>query len=164
MSRAILLAISVAFATSGCGRAPDAGAALAETARHSLDDGDTGAAIGTGTGEFRRITGDDMRLPDDFPADIVLPEHYAVVSVTTMGPSQSVVLASDEPMAKLVAHFREGQAARGWHETVSMQGIEGAMVGLRKGSRGVLANFRPDPHGNTLVSLSVQPQVLPVAR
>jgi len=36
-------------------------------------------------------------------------------------------------------------------------------VGLRKGSRGVLANFRPDPHGSTLVSLSVQPQALPAA-
>ena len=93
----------------------------------------------------------------------MLPETYAVVSVVTMGASRSVVLRCDEAMPALYERFRVAQAARGWRETVSMLGPEGAMVVMSKGRRGVVANFRPDADGRTLVSLSLQPQTLPAA-
>ena len=81
-----------------------------------------------------------------------------------MGPSRSVVLRSDEAMTPLYERFRAAQSERGWEETVSMLGAEGAMLGFRKGARGVVANFRPDMEGRTLVSLSLQPQVVAAPR
>ena len=167
-------ALGTAVALSGCARSPDA---LAETVPRA--DGSRGApargeparAAGTPTGggslpagEIVRDTGIDLQLPADFPDDILLPDEYAVVSVTTMGPSRSVVLRSDESMATLYERFRAAQAERGWDETVSVLGVEGAMLGFRKDARGVVANFRPDMEGRTLVSLSLQPQVLPARR
>lgn len=146
---------------AACARTPDATEVLADAARGASD----GAVAAAGpAGEIRRATGADVRLPDDFPTDILLPERYAVVSVTTMGASRSVVLRSDEAMTPLYERFRAAQAERGWEETVSMLGVEGAMLGFRKGARGVVANFRPDMEGRTLVSLSLQPQVVPAPR
>ena len=134
---------------------------LADAARGAAD---TAVVAADTTGEIRRATGADVRLPDDFPTDILLPERYVVVSVTTMGTSRSVVLRSDEAMAPLYERFRAAQAGSGWEETVSMLGVEGAMLGFRKGARGVVANFRPDMEGRTLVSLSLQPQVVAASR
>ena len=153
-----VLACAVAL-LAACSRAPDATEVLAEAARGAADT----AGAGSGAGEIRRATGVEVRLPDDVPADILLPERYVVVSVTTMGPSRSVVLRSDEPMAPLYERFRAAQVDGGWEETVSMLGAEGAMLGFRKGARGVVANFRPDMEGRTLVSLSLQPQVVTAA-
>lgn len=148
-------ALVVVCLLAACGGGPDAGEALAETARAAAEP----AGGRPAQGGFQRDAGENLDLPAGFPVDIVLPEHYVVVSVMTMGPSQSVELRSDVAMATLFEQFRAGQVARGWQETVSMQGVEGAMLGFRKGSRGVLANFRPDMEGRTLVSLSLQPQV-----
>ena len=159
---AVLAALSCAFALlAGCARTPDASEALVDTARGAAD---AATVTATAAGEIRRAAGADVRLPDDFPPDILLPERYAVVSVTTMGPSRSVVLRSDEAMTPLYERFRAAQSERGWEETVSMLGAEGAMLGFRKGARGVVANFRPDMEGRTLVSLSLQPQVVAAPR
>ena len=158
---AVLAALSCAVALlAGCARTPDASEALVDTARGAAD----AATVTATAGEIRRAAGADVRLPDDFPPDILLPERYAVVSVTTMGPSRSVVLRSDEAMTPLYERFRAAQSERGWEETVSMLGAEGAMLGFRKGARGVVANFRPDMEGRTLVSLSLQPQVVAAPR
>ena len=158
---AVLAALSCAVALlAGCARTPDASEALVDTARGAAD----AATVTATAGEIRRAAGAEVRLPDDFPPDILLPERYAVVSVTTMGPSRSVVLRSDEAMTPLYERFRAAQSERGWEETVSMLGAEGAMLGFRKGARGVVANFRPDMEGRTLVSLSLQPQVVAAPR
>ena len=156
--------VLVAGLLCGCGRAPDAADALAETARQSVDTPRDRADTAVAAEARAAIGGADVRLPDDFPDDVQLPEQYAVVSVTTMGPTQSVVLRSDTPVAALFERFRTAQAGRGWEETVSMHGAEGAMLGFRKGRRGVVANFRPDMEGRTLVSLSLQPHLLPERR
>src|SRR5688572_30287296 len=156
MSRTAALLVLVAGCFAGCTRAPDPGPALAESARATIDAVEAAADAPSAS----PAAVEDVPLPADFPADLVLPEAYAVVSVMTMGPSRSVVLRSDEPMPALYERFRAAQAARGWRETVSMLGPEGAMVGLSKGRRGVVANFRPDAGGRTLVSLSLQPQTL----
>ena len=79
-----------------------------------------------------------------------------------MGAAQTVVLRTDAAMTPLYDRFRDAQHDRGWEETVSMQGVEGAMLGLRKDGRSVLANFRPDMQGRTIVSLSLQPQATAV--
>ena len=157
MRRPAALAIVLLFAAA-CGRAPDVGTALEESTRETGDAATAAASMPVDAGETRRAPAADVRLPADFPADIRLPDDYAVVSVMTMGASQSVVLRSGEPMAALFEQFRTTQTERGWEETVSMQGVEGAMLGFHKAGRGVLANFRPDMEGRTLVSLSLQPQ------
>lgn len=157
-----LVAASVAAACLlvACTRTPDTALALAESTRQDATLPVSPPADTTG---FQRKAGDDLPLPKGFPADILLPERFAVVSVTTMGTSLSVVLRSDVAMATLYEQFRAGQADRGWRETVSMQGVEGAMLGLHKDDRGVVANFRPDMQGSTLVSLSVQPETAQAA-
>ena len=169
----VSLALGAVAIVSGCAPSPDALAETVPRADAARDAGTVGDAVRTGdpagggaspSGEIRRDTGLVLQLPDDFPEDILLPDDYAVVSVTTMGPSRSIVLRSDEPMTALYERFRTVQTGRGWEETVSVLGAEGAMLGFRKDARGVVANFRPDMEGRTLVSLSLQPQVLPAPR
>jgi hypothetical protein len=152
--------VAVISLLAACGRAADPALALAESANAVARDGAGTIDVPAETAGYRNSAGADVPLPDGFPSDIVLPEKYAVVSVTTMGASQSVVLRSDEAMATLFGRFRADQAAGGWSETVSMQGMEGAMLGLQKDSRGMVVNFRQDMAGHTVLSLSLQPQVL----
>jgi hypothetical protein len=162
-------ALAASFAVAllaGCGSAADkATEALAEQARQAAD-GDTATGPAQpGTQEIRfqteegtllHVQGEHVALPDDFPADIGLPEGYTLVSVMTMGATQSLVLQSKQGLPSLFEHFQTGQASRGWTETLSMQGTGGWMLGFEKENRGLLVNLSSDVDGRTVVSLSVQ--------
>ena len=164
--RRIAFAATVAACLlAACGSAHDSTAeALAEQARESSREIEVRSEAGTNEvtvegqdGRYRHTTGENVSLPEDFPADVRLPDGYTVLSVMTMGPTQSVVLRSDASMSAIFEHFKSAQADEGWKETVSMQGAEGSMLGFEKDERGVLVNLRPDIEGNTIVSLSLQP-------
>lgn len=164
----LLLAAAVLSAGLGaCGKNRDSAAeTLAEEALEAqakvrgaevrTEDGRSTLDLPTEQGRLQHTVGEDVPLPDDFPNDVVLPEDYIVVSVMRMGPSQSVVLRSPEPLAALVERYQSGQAGHGWRETLSMQGPEGAALGFEKAKRGMLVNLRPDLEGQTTVSLSLQ--------
>lgn len=165
-SRTLLAASVLAALLAACGQAQEsASEALAEQALEAQ----TGAAIDLDTengvstltmqtdeGPLQHSVGENVPLPADFPKDVVLPEEFTVVSVMKMGPTQSVVLRSSETMAALYDQYKAGQTGRGWKETMSMQGAEGASLGFEKDKRGMLVNLRPDIEGQTMVSLSLQ--------
>jgi len=162
-----LLAVAVfAVLLAACGKAQEsASEALAEQALEAqtgaevdldTDDGVSTLTMETDEGQLQHSVGENVPLPDDFPKDVVLPDDYTVVSVMKMGPSQSVVLRSRETMATLYDEYKAGQASKGWKETMSMQGPEGAALGFEKDKRGMLVNLRPDIEGQTMVSLSLQ--------
>jgi len=151
---------------AGCGSgAEKAAEALAEQARQAADAGTaTGPAqagrqqirFRTDEGTLLHVQGAHVALPDDFPADIGLPEGYTLVSVMTMGATQSLVMQSEQGLPSLFEHFQTGQASRGWTETLSMQGTGGWMLGFEKEKRDLLVNLSSDVDGRTVVSLSVQ--------
>lgn len=163
----ILPAVAVAVVLlAACGKAQEsASEALAEQALEAqtgaevdldTEDGVSTVTMKTDEGQLQHSVGENVPLPADFPKDVVLPDEYTVVSVMKMGPTQSVVLRSPETMATLFIHYKDGQADRGWRETMSMQGPEGGSMGFEKDKRGVLVNLRPDIEGQTIVSLSLQ--------
>ena len=158
MRRRPCAAIALALLLTSCGgpdRAPDT---RVKGAREAVGGVDVPAAAPVAAANTA------PRLPEDFPADVVLPPNHIVVSVVAMGPSRSVVLRSPGTLTALYDDFRAGQANQGWTETVAMQGVGDAMLGFRKGDRTVVANFRPDREGHVLVSLSLQPQAAVSAR
>lgn len=165
--RLLLVAALLSAGLVACGKAQESAAeALAEQALEAqaeagdidikTEDGRSTVQMQTGEGRLQHTVGENVPLPPDFPKDVVLPEDYTVVSVMRMGPSQSVVLRSPEPLAALVDRYKTGQSERGWRETMSMQGPEGAALGFEKAERGMLVNLRRDLEGQTTVSLSLQ--------
>lgn len=170
MSSLLRNALGAALALAllaGCGGngADEAAEALAEQARLAAavdaSAGENGAArqdinFETRDGTLRRSEGEDVTLPEDFPADIRLPEDYTLVSVMTMGPTQSLVMQSERGMPSLYEHFQSGQAGQGWTETLSMRGTGGWMLGFEKEKRSLLVNLSSDVDGRTVISLSVQ--------
>ena len=163
----LLVAVGLSAALCACGRNQESAAeALAGQALEAQDEAarlDVRPTEGSGAPEQRTDDGrlqyaadENVPLPADFPADVVLPADYTVVSVMRMGPSQSLVLRSPEPVAALVEHYKSGQSRHGWRETMSMLGPEGAALGFEKAGRGMLVNLRPDLEGKTTVSLSLQ--------
>ena len=165
--RLLLVAAVLSAGVAACGKGRDSAAeAMAEQALEAQanvsdadirsEDGRTTLDLQTDEGRLQHTVGEAVPLPSDFPDDVVLPQDYTVVSVMRMGPSQSLVLRSPEPIAALVEHYKAGQADRGWRETLSMQGPEGAALGFEKARRGMLVNLRPDVEGQTMVSLSLQ--------
>jgi hypothetical protein len=162
----LLVAVGLSAALCACGRNQESAAeALAgqaleaqdEAARTAVRPDDSHPLEKRGDdGRLQHATGEDVPLPADFPADVVLPGDYIVVSVMRMGPSQSLVLRSPEPVTALVEHYKSGQSRHGWRETMSMLGPEGAALGFEKDGRGMLVNLRPDLEGKTTVSLSLQ--------
>lgn len=168
MSRpCLLLAALLSAGLAACGKAQESAAeALAEQALEAqAEAGDVGiqadggrhtVQMQTEAGRLQHTVGENVPLPADFPTDVVLPGDYTVVSVMRMGPSQSVVLRSPEPVADLVERYKAGQSGHGWRETLSMQGPEGAALGFEKAQRGMLVNLRPDLEGQTTVSLSLR--------
>jgi hypothetical protein len=165
-SRTLLAVAVFAVLLAACGKAQEsASEALAEQALEAqtgaeveldTEDGVSTVTMQTEEGQLQHSVGENVPLPENFPRDVVLPDDYTVVSVMKMGPTQSVVLRSRETMATLYDHYKTGQTDRGWKETMSMQGAEGASLGFEKGKRGVLVNLRPDIEGQTVVSLSLQ--------
>lgn len=163
------LAAGLALALlAGCGDDADMAAeALAEQARQA---GNGEAAPGpesagspeirfeTEHGLLKRSEGEDVALPEDFPDDIRLPEDYTLVSVMTMGATQSLVMQSEQGLPGLFEHFQRSQAGQGWTETLTMKGTGGWMLGFEKEKRGLLVNLSSDVDGKTVVSLSVQPR------
>lgn len=153
---------------AGCGDAGETtAAALAEQARQAsngdaaavqVDAGGNVISFQTEDGTLRRSEGDDVALPDDFPADIRLPDDYTLVSVMTMGPAVSLVMRSDQAVPRLYDDFQSRQTGQGWTETLSMKGTGGWMLGFEKGKRGLLVNLSSDVDGKSVVSLSVQPR------
>jgi hypothetical protein len=166
--RNFLAACWVLALLAGCGNgAEEAAQALAEQARQSEGREVPGGQAQAGRQEIRfqtedgtllHVQGGDVALPEDFPEDIALPEHYTLVSVMTMGANQSLVMQSDQGMPSVFEHFQSRQAGHGWTETLSMQGTGGWMLGFEKDRRGLLVNLSSDVDGKTVVSLSVQPR------
>ncbi len=160
------LALALTLALGACGKAQDKAAeALAEKALEAstgqkvdIDVGENGQTmtVQTEQGTLTHSSGENVPMPADFPADVVLPDDYAVMSVMTMGPASSVVMRSRDSIAGLYAHFQQGQAGEGWKETLSMQGADGSMLGFEKDGRSLLVNLGHDDEGGTTISLSLQ--------
>ncbi|GAB2500338.1 hypothetical protein [Arenimonas alkanexedens] len=165
-NRALLFAVILALGLCACGKSHEETAeALAEQALQAS----TGAEIDiqdangvhrvtarTEQGEMVHSTGDNVPLPEGFPSDITLPADYRVMSVMTMGDSTSIVMRSPEPVTENFLRIREGQAAGGWTETLSIQGADGSTLGFEKAGRQVLVNLRDDQEGKSVVSLSLK--------
>jgi len=159
-------ALALTLVLSACGKAQDKAAqTLAEKALEAnygkgvdvdiADDGQT-VTIQTEQGTLKQSSGDNVALPDGFPADVTLPDDYKLTSVMTMGPATSVVMQSPGSLSDVYAKIKAGQADQGWKETLSMQGADGSMLGFEKGDRSLLVNLGNSEEAGVTVSLSLQ--------
>ena len=162
----LFAALALSLVLSACGQSEEKAAetlvekALEANTGHEVDvdvddDGQT-VTIKTDQGTLTQTSGDNVALPDDFPADVSLPDDYKLMSVMTMGPVTSVVMQSPGTLSDLFKHFKAGQAGEGWKETLSMQGADGSMLGFEKEKRSLLVNLGTSEEGGTTVSLSLQ--------
>lgn len=152
---------------AACGKAQDkANETLVEKAieassgQHAevqVEDGQQTVTIETEDGTYVATSGDDVRLPDGFPADVRLPEDGRLITVMSLGGAVSVSLRSPRAAPLVFAEFRQAQAAQGWAEASVLEQAPIYVAGFGKDDRRMEANFVAEADGGTTLAVTVQP-------
>lgn len=137
-------------------QAIEAGGTAAEsgTRRRGVEDIVT---IETEGGLYTAASGEDLPLPAQFPADVVLPVDARVLTSMTLGPAVSVSLRSPRSLGLVFDEFRAAQAAAGWREHEALEQAPVQALGFHKDGRHLEANFVAEPGGGTTLAVSLRP-------
>ena len=138
------------------GQALDANARQ-QSAGAGEERGERTLTLETESGLYSAASGDNLRLPDNFPADIALPGDARIITATELGPTLSLGLHSPRSVAPVFADFRQAQRAAGWAETTVQDAARVRIAGFNKGGRRLEANFVDEPEGGTTLTISVGP-------
>ena len=87
--------------------------------------------------------GQNLKLPDDFPADIPIDANWNIMSVAQVPPSGHMLQAmADGEVEGLVATLREAFSDRGWQEgSFNQPATAMTALGFEKGNRMVNVNI-----------------------
>jgi hypothetical protein len=97
-------------------------------------DGDQ-VTLRSADGQVAIQTGDSVPLPEDFPADVYLPEGYQVNSVMDLQGVSMVSLTAPGQVSGLFAAARESMQSQGWTQSMSAQhSADTAMIAFEKGA------------------------------
>lgn len=142
--------VAVALLLTGAGCSSDGSDASGGTTASPADEGGTTAPTGEGSGDPGAEDGGAAPdLPDDWPAELALPDGVTVTDVATSGGTQSTVVGEvDDPEAVLDA-FEAQLSEAGWEIlgtdfTDSEEGGFGRLSG-RSDDRTVAISVGPDP-------------------
>jgi len=136
-----ILAAVALLALAGCQRDEDRlTQAAIERASHGRADVDRDGrqvALRAGDGGVAMRAGESLPLPADFPADVYLPDGYAVNSVMDLQGVSMVSLSAPGELSSLFKAAREGMQAQGWTQTLSAQhSVDAAMLAFEKPADG----------------------------
>lgn len=138
------------------------GEALEANARQQAAEGEAANSertltLETEAGLYSSTSGDDLPLPDDFPADVPLPEDASITSATQLGATISLGAHSPRSLALVFDEFRRAQRAAGWTEVTVQADAAVHVAGFDKAERHLEANFVEEAGGGTAVALTVGP-------
>lgn len=149
------------LALSACGksaedRVAEAAVRAATGNAVQVDQAGEKVTLKTADGDIIVHGGDDVRLPGDFPDDIPLPAGYKVESMMETGSSRIIALLAPGDAQKLYAAASEGMQAKGWKQTVALQGDgQGGLLGYEKDGRKATLSFTPETEGKTAIGLQL---------
>lgn len=165
--RLLAAALSAAL-LAACGQAPDKAkeslvekAIEASSGQHAevdTGDGQQTVTIETEAGTYVATSGEGVRLPATFPADVRLPEDGRLVTAMSLGQAVSVSQRSPRAAALVFAEFRQAQAAQGWAEAGVLEQAPIYVAGFTKDQRRMEANFVAEADGGTTLAIAVQPR------
>lgn len=147
----------LALAVSGCG-------AIAEKATETAIEQSTGVKIDkdgeqvTIEGEDGAVgaVGEDVKLPDDFPADV--PVYEGEIKAVIAGENQwTVSLETPDDAQTVLDFYAEKLAADGWKKEMTANTPDGGMYSASKGERAVsvaVSSGSGEDAGKTVVTMS----------
>jgi hypothetical protein len=93
-------------------------------------------------------------VPEGFPSDVpVYPGATAGSSLSTPGQGVFATFASDDPVDKVLSHYRGELAKNGWSvvDTAQGDGVDGT-----RGNRSVSVRVRRDEENHTEIAIDVE--------
>lgn len=120
-------AILAAFAVTACGGSADSDKREAEIEAYAAAHGVNADVDVDASGEVSNVTikqgggtiGNDLDLPDDFPADVKLPSDWAVQSLSPVPNGFMLTGMVDDDVEGVSAAIREALTTEGWTETAA---------------------------------------------
>jgi hypothetical protein len=110
-------------------------------------------------GQKVRITiGNQAKLPADFPADIALPDGYALARVKRAGASTTLGFDAPGDVDVAAMDLESRMQANGWHAANVMAPGQGRAQAWEKDARVLIAWFRPATNGGVHVQLELRPR------
>lgn len=165
LPRLIVSALVVLVALAGCGKSADEAASeaairAATGERATVErDGDT-TTISTGNGAMRMTAGDDLALPDDFPADIYLPAEYRVRSVMELAGADVISVSAPGTVPAVFSEASAAMQRQGWKQVMAMQRDSHRMLGFEKGGRQARMMLVAAEDDGVLLNLQMQSEPL----
>lgn len=104
-------------------------------------------SLNTGAGQVRIKVGDAAVLPEDFPADVVLPQPYVLTRVQRSDQERMVELDTSGDPGIVAEQFRAGMLVNGWTPARIVQPATGSAQAWEKETRAVVAWLAPGPAG-----------------
>lgn len=100
-------------------------------------------------------TGEDVKLPEDFPKDVYVPEgNIMSVMKNIMGEGYSITLQTDEDMEVIYEDYKKELADEDWDETFTSNMGEIMMYSATKDERSLSLSISKED-GKTMVVLNL---------
>jgi hypothetical protein len=159
-----LIAALVVILSFACGKSAEKTAekALEKSLEDPIGDGaevdvsDQGMTITSEDekGAYTWQAGDEAKIPDSFPKDVHVYERAAIQMSSDSPEGITLVLATDDPISKVVATYEEKMVADGWTKQTSSTMSGTQMLIYTKGDRGANVGVF-DQDGSTQISLTL---------
>lgn len=120
-------------------------------------EGQRTVVIETEDGTYVATSGEDVALPEAFPADVRLPADGQVVAAASLGPALTVSLRSPRALALVREDFLAGLGRAGWRRVEGTGDEQLHVVGYAKPGRRLEANLVAEADGSTTLTIGLQP-------
>ena len=118
--------------------------------------GKEGFTAKTDKGQMSVTSGQSARVPENFPADVLVYKGANVVMAMQVGQANSVSLTTPDDMAKVVETYKQEMTARGWSQEAALDMGEQTVLTYRKeGRTTAVAIAKDEGHGGTQINLTV---------
>ncbi|MGV8941122.1 MAG: hypothetical protein ACOH1P_06200 [Lysobacter sp.] len=151
-SLSLAAALAVPLMLGGCGK--PAGDVATEEALRAASGNDGSPDRTTGEPSVRTdaagtlgAAGDDIALPDDFPADVYLPANRHVRSVMEMDEARLISVTTPGTLAALQDEASAAMRANGWEQLMVMTHEQARMLSFQKDRRAVTMTLIPAEDG-----------------
>lgn len=120
-------------------------------------EGQRTVVIETEDGTYVATSGEDVALPEAFPADVRLPADGRVVAAASLGEAITVSLRSPRALALVREDFLGGLGRAGWRQVEVAADEHLQVVGYAKPGRRLEANLVAEADGGTTLTIGLQP-------
>jgi len=147
--------------SAGCGKSPEEKAiektvekAIGGDAKVDLSNKGMNVSGRTKEGAFSISTGEEIEVPKDFPADVLVYRPSKVVTAANMPEGQSLALTTSDESTKVVEAYKREMVAQGWSEQTSLNMGAQSMLVYEKENRAANVTIAPTD-GETQVTMMV---------